>query len=90
MRKLINSIAVSIILFLAACSNSEKPAETSADTISTHKMASTYTCPMHPEIMSDKPGTCSICQMDLVEKTEGAASIDSMVMDSSSHVVHQH
>lgn len=89
MRKLINTIAVSVILFLAACSSSEKPAA-GTDTISTQKTASVYTCPMHPEIMSDKPGTCSICQMDLVEKTDGASSTDRTVMDSSSHDAHQH
>jgi Cu(I)/Ag(I) efflux system membrane fusion protein len=26
-----------------------------------------YTCPMHPEIIQDKPGTCPICFMDLVK-----------------------
>lgn len=26
----------------------------------------TFSCPMHPEIQSDKPGNCSICGMDLV------------------------
>lgn len=25
-----------------------------------------YTCPMHPEIKSDRPGSCPICHMDLV------------------------
>jgi hypothetical protein len=25
-----------------------------------------YTCPMHPEILEDKAGTCPICKMDLV------------------------
>ena len=24
-----------------------------------------YTCPMHPEIVEDKKGTCPICKMDL-------------------------
>lgn len=90
MRKLINTIAISIILFLAACSSSEKPAAAGTDTISTQKTASTYICPMHPEIMSDKPGICSICKMDLVEKTAGAATTDNTVMDSSSHDGHQH
>jgi len=25
-----------------------------------------WVCPMHPDIVSDKPGKCSICGMDLV------------------------
>ena len=28
----------------------------------------TYTCPMHPTVVSDKPGTCPVCGMDLVRK----------------------
>jgi rubrerythrin len=27
-----------------------------------------YTCPMHPEVVQDKPGKCPKCGMDLVEK----------------------
>ena len=27
-----------------------------------------YTCPMHPEVIREKPGTCPVCKMDLVEK----------------------
>jgi len=30
----------------------------------------TYVCPMHPEEVSDSPGTCSICGMDLVKKED--------------------
>lgn len=30
----------------------------------------TYTCPMHPEVISDKPGRCPKCGMDLVEKED--------------------
>ena len=29
-----------------------------------------YICPMHPQIHSDRPGSCSICGMDLVLATE--------------------
>jgi hypothetical protein len=27
-----------------------------------------YTCPMHPEVMTDKPGSCPKCGMTLVKK----------------------
>ena len=36
-----------------------------------------YTCPMHPQIVEDKPGQCPICGMNLVKKEgtpPGAAS----------------
>ena len=31
-------------------------------------MATTYTCTMHPEVTSDKPGSCPKCGMALVAK----------------------
>lgn len=34
-----------------------------------------YTCPMHPEIISEKSGDCPICGMDLVKKAEGASDM---------------
>lgn len=30
-----------------------------------HTVQGTYLCPMHPEIVQDKPGKCPICAMDL-------------------------
>ncbi|MNR75426.1 Cation efflux system protein CusB precursor [compost metagenome] len=34
----------------------------------------TYTCPMHPQIQSEKPGECPICGMDLVAAPSKAAA----------------
>ncbi len=45
------------ILLLSAC--------TSKDSAHEHD---TYTCPMHPTVVSDKPGVCPVCAMDLVRK----------------------
>jgi hypothetical protein len=33
--------------------------------------AADYTCPMHPEVVSDGPGRCPKCGMALVEKEGG-------------------
>ncbi len=30
-------------------------------------LAAKYTCPMHPEVTSDKPGKCPKCGMDLLK-----------------------
>ncbi|PRY34995.1 CusB/HlyD membrane fusion family barrel-sandwich protein [Spirosoma oryzae] len=42
--------------------------------------AEAYTCPMHPQIVQDKPGSCPICGMDLVKKA--GVSGDSVVVDA--------
>lgn len=45
--------------------------------------ASKYTCPMHPQVLSDEAGTCPICGMDLVKVNKmEASSSDLMLTDS--------
>jgi antitoxin component YwqK of YwqJK toxin-antitoxin module len=40
----------------------------SSTTKKNKNMVADYTCPMHPEVTSDKAGKCSKCGMDLVKK----------------------
>lgn len=39
-----------------------------------------YTCPMHPEVITNKPGLCSKCNMPLVPKTSGGNKKAHLVM----------
>src|SRR5476651_71797 len=56
-----------IATLVGACSN-PKPAP---DIVA--KSAVQYTCPMHSQILEDRPGSCPICGMTLVKKS-GQAS----------------
>jgi membrane fusion protein, copper/silver efflux system len=74
-KNFIDKLLIVVLLFfaLAACKGKESTA--------THDHAHTgnYTCPMHPQIVKDGPGTCPICGMDLVPQTTG----NSLPIDSS-------
>jgi len=40
-----------------------------------------YTCGMHPEIISDEPGYCPICEMKLTPKKKAGSEAGSIVID---------
>ena len=72
-KRFIKTVAIAALmpaLLLAACkeTSQKKPAAIQQQT---------YTCPMHPQIVQHKPGTCPICGMDLVpfDKSNKTASL---------------
>jgi hypothetical protein len=61
------------ILFSAAAVFAANPTTAVSDTTKTKKVKPVkmqYTCTMHPEVLSDKPGKCPKCGMTLVKKTD--------------------
>ena len=58
--KLILYSSIFLLLLIGCSSNENKQNETNEY----------WTCTMHPDVHSDKPGACPICNMDLIKKTE--------------------
>lgn len=58
-------LVLALMLILIACTNN--------DTSHEHD---TYTCPMHPTVVSDRPGTCPVCGMDLVRKAGAGEAVE--------------
>jgi Cu(I)/Ag(I) efflux system membrane fusion protein len=63
------------VLVVAAAAAALKALHAYEDTGATEhtEAAQIYYCPMHPQIVQDHPGTCPICHMTLVPRTQAAA-----------------
>ena len=74
-------------MLLTACSNNKKGQMTTQA-----KSDAKYTCPMHPQILEDHPGSCPICGMALVKKSgqasEGSGiSLNTVLQPVNSNVI---
>ncbi|MGY0039374.1 heavy metal-binding domain-containing protein [Pedobacter sp. NJ-S-72] len=68
-----NIITVFLLIFYSAVSAQEMKGMNMAPKENSKSTQATYTCPMHPEIQSNKPGNCPKCGMKLVVQKAKAA-----------------
>jgi Cu(I)/Ag(I) efflux system membrane fusion protein len=88
-KTLLSILAVAIVSVIAvSCGSNETKDKTSEmkDTMNmkTDVAGVQYTCPMHPEVVTDKPGSCPKCGMDLVKKEKMEMKSDSTMKGDSS------
>lgn len=62
-------IMLSIVLALFIGCASDTKEKGSHEDSKTETAADYYTCPMHPSVISDRPGACPVCGMALVKKS---------------------
>lgn len=59
---LIISLLISVVFLASSCTNKSKNVQHQKENVEI-----VYTCPMHPEVQSNKQGTCPKCGMELVK-----------------------
>ena len=67
------TVAVLALVAIAAAAGSLAGCRSSDDHDTAGKAAAKYHCPMHPTVVSDRPGDCPICGMKLVPIRTGEA-----------------
>lgn len=68
MKKLCFALLISSAVVWISCDNPKT--EKSVEQTTVNSTGKIYSCPMHPEVKSDKPGKCPKCGMDLEEVTK--------------------
>ena len=70
-------LLLATIIFLFACKDQGKKIEEQAQ-----EKKDVYTCPMHPQIIKDKPGDCPICGMKLVKKETDTKAVNEVDLNT--------
>lgn len=68
MKKIIFIASITAFIVFAVSCNSGTPKANNHSEMKKDSVEVYYTCAMHPEVHSDKPGNCPKCGMELVKK----------------------
>ena len=84
-KQILMAISITGMLILSACGSKSQKEMKQAEAESPKNVY--YTCTMHPEVHSDKPGKCPKCSMELVKKemVESDSTHMHQDMDSTEH-----
>ncbi len=74
--KNIKYILLLILAFAFVYTGCTKNDKTGTDGKTAAQNKEYWTCPMHPQVMKDKPGVCPICEMDLIKKSNNDKESD--------------
>ena len=72
-------VFLAMVYLVVACGNDKRDEHTGHEQ---QKGMAVYTCPMHPEILRDAPGSCPICGMDLVKKEPGNKAVEEVELQA--------
>lgn len=74
MKNIISTFIIICSVLLFSCNSKVKQEQSVTEKVK-------YTCPMHPQIVEDHPGTCPICGMDLVKVQD--TDTDEIILDEN-------
>ncbi|MFD3003939.1 efflux RND transporter periplasmic adaptor subunit [Pontibacter toksunensis] len=75
MKRYLNIFLLLLFVLTAAACQSDEAHE--------HAEGTTYTCPMHPQIVQNEPGTCPICHMDLVPVSQSGKDSGELMLSEN-------
>ena len=72
------TLAIVLLILLGSCKHQRKEEHEGHQ----EQLKSVYTCPMHPGIIRNAPGSCPICGMRLEEKEKKAKAVHHVELDA--------
>ncbi|WP_439883291.1 efflux RND transporter periplasmic adaptor subunit [Pontibacter sp. MBLB2868] len=78
MKRYLNILLLLLVVAFSSCSEQAHEHEGKEAAQKT-----TYTCPMHPQIVQNEPGTCPICGMDLVPVSQSGTDKGELMLSES-------